>query len=357
MKAKRANVRSAFTLVELLVVVSILALLIAILLPSLKRAREQGKQTKCLAHMRATGQAGFVFATDHANHIQLAAGEGGVNTVDPDRSQFAFGAESELLAWPVALAQAAGIGISQNWQWGVRAVDFGQAKANESHISKELEMVLCPSDRVQISSPYYPRHEGSNDGLKGQGDPNHPVAPTAENLAYWGLLSYGLNEDIAGVDGATPACWRSVKTSTGWLACTGAVKYAPFHPCGRSGTGHRLRGNLDRVYDPSSVGLIFETGPESASQYTTMLNFDEFANLVISESADGPHLGDSQQQYPSRIPTNRHPDGRINVGYADMHGETVRPVEFSDDNFNHRRLPSHYAPKVRVSPYPPNGAD
>ncbi len=60
---------NGFTLVELLVVVSILALLIAILLPSLRRAREQGKKVKCMANLHAIHVALVCYADDNRQEL------------------------------------------------------------------------------------------------------------------------------------------------------------------------------------------------------------------------------------------------------------------------------------------------
>jgi len=58
-----------FTLMELLVVVSIMALLMSIMLPGLTSAREQGKRVVCLANIRNLTEAWLIYATDYDDHL------------------------------------------------------------------------------------------------------------------------------------------------------------------------------------------------------------------------------------------------------------------------------------------------
>jgi len=62
----------AFTLVEVLVVVSVIALLAAMLLPSLGAAREMARSTKCLSNLRQMAIAAQCYAGSYEEHYPIA---------------------------------------------------------------------------------------------------------------------------------------------------------------------------------------------------------------------------------------------------------------------------------------------
>ena len=61
--------RGAFTLVELLVVIAVLAVLMALMLPTLASAREKGWRATCLSNLRQMGIATQAYASDNDGKI------------------------------------------------------------------------------------------------------------------------------------------------------------------------------------------------------------------------------------------------------------------------------------------------
>jgi prepilin-type processing-associated H-X9-DG protein/prepilin-type N-terminal cleavage/methylation domain-containing protein len=73
MPTERATPRSgAFSLVELLVVIAVIAILLGILLPILAKAREAANRTVCMANLRGMVQAAHLHAADHKGYMPIA---------------------------------------------------------------------------------------------------------------------------------------------------------------------------------------------------------------------------------------------------------------------------------------------
>jgi len=78
--------RNAFTLIELLVVIAVIAVLMAILMPALNRAREQGKRTVCMSNLKQLMLAWVLYADDHDQRIVnscTVSGTGGHPSSEP----------------------------------------------------------------------------------------------------------------------------------------------------------------------------------------------------------------------------------------------------------------------------------
>jgi prepilin-type N-terminal cleavage/methylation domain-containing protein len=68
-RARGACLEKAFTLIELLVVIAIIAILAALLLPTLARAKETSRRTVCKSNMHQIGMAILMYANDNNQYF------------------------------------------------------------------------------------------------------------------------------------------------------------------------------------------------------------------------------------------------------------------------------------------------
>jgi type II secretory pathway pseudopilin PulG len=76
----RPSQDGAFTLVDLVVVIAVLALLAAMLLPAMADARFKGGRMQCASNLRQIGVGSMIYANDYNNW--LPPGQGGANPVN-----------------------------------------------------------------------------------------------------------------------------------------------------------------------------------------------------------------------------------------------------------------------------------
>ena len=120
---KAAALRAAFTLIELLIVIAIIAILASILFPVFSRAREQGRKAACLSNERQISQSILLYIQDYDT--------GYPNTNDP-------------YLW-----------VGKRFRWPLMPyLAIGQKVATDGSYSASTgspAVLICPSDYLSAS--------------------------------------------------------------------------------------------------------------------------------------------------------------------------------------------------------------
>lgn len=129
------STRQAFTLVELLVVIGIIALLISILLPAMGRARAQAQSVSCLANLRSIGQSINLYAAANRGSLPYGYWDG----IGPDGVE--QGAGNNSSDWQLLLMSGA---------LGKGGSTYGTQSGADA--SKLQQMFVCPSASTERAS-------------------------------------------------------------------------------------------------------------------------------------------------------------------------------------------------------------
>ena len=133
-----------FTLIELLVVIAIIALLMSVLLPSLKQAKEMAKQVLCMANIRGQALAWEIYRNDQEYCVLRYTGDG-------------MSGNNSGMAWRLRLSAYAGKNSwrADNWYNDGTSSSFGTRYARAKDELATMGMWDCPVNDLNRYSGAY----------------------------------------------------------------------------------------------------------------------------------------------------------------------------------------------------------
>jgi prepilin-type processing-associated H-X9-DG protein/prepilin-type N-terminal cleavage/methylation domain-containing protein len=260
--------RRAFSLVELITVIGIIAILIALLLPTLVGARQAAKSIACQSNLRQIFQAALMRSNDHGGFLQVA---GSINFVTEVTPQSLDDSEEKRYLWfnDAGVKRPAPLQAALAPYLGQRDVRLDDAANMAADLNKGVirKIFSCPS----------------------QDQPQPSMMIGSYDINWFGPLiatSYAYNEGLMGFEG----------------------------------TPHRLRGNLAKARPSSEFVFMTDAQPRTAGTEPFIAWFPQpLGRCTLADIyALVPGSG-----IASQFDLLRHPRYRMNIAFCDGHVESL----------------------------------
>jgi prepilin-type N-terminal cleavage/methylation domain-containing protein/prepilin-type processing-associated H-X9-DG protein len=247
----------AFTLVELLIVISIITVLIALLLPALSRARAQAQCAQCLSNLRQIGIAATLYSQQYGNSTlpcqfwidgaDQSDGKYGINSFDDWWTALVA---LKLLPTPASLTAPAG------------------KFSNSTFDASSQSLLVCPTTPLEIgsgaslSNGHWP--PVGNEGFDAHNyssytqvaAPSYVLAPAGafgDTTPVWAVAcSYGINADASYCQNGPMA-----KANNSALGAASIGQYCA-SPITCVGSEYIAPRKMNMIKHPSDLAFIYD---------------------------------------------------------------------------------------------------